>query len=200
MFSMVLMVALSPAVELPACPRRLIVPIHYHCPSPIIVVPAPPAEEDAVTEEEAPEGTAPTAAEMKKLDELLQLIADAAERAKVKEYWNNPAVTSAERAEYYRDLKKQAGDEDTTEEEAQGEVTTAVATLVVELSASARLLIDGKPTQATSGRRVFVTPPLPTDKSGAYELEMRVVRDGQTVIVRKKAPVRGGQTTTVRLD
>jgi uncharacterized protein (TIGR03000 family) len=75
----------------------------------------------------------------------------------------------------------------------------APATIVVELPAEAKLLIDGQPTTSGSSQRVFVSPDLDSSRDYHYTLKAEAVRDGKPVVVEKRVTVRGGQTTPVRL-
>jgi uncharacterized protein (TIGR03000 family) len=76
----------------------------------------------------------------------------------------------------------------------------APATLVVHLPADAVLTVDGKRTASTSAERVFSTPDLETGRDFAYNLEARVVRDGQEKVIKQRVIVRAGQQTTIRLE
>jgi uncharacterized protein (TIGR03000 family) len=76
----------------------------------------------------------------------------------------------------------------------------APATIVVHLPADARLTVDGEPTQATSDRRVFVSPPLPPGRTYHYVLEGRLQRDGETVRTSRNVEVRAGQESEVYLE
>jgi uncharacterized protein (TIGR03000 family) len=74
------------------------------------------------------------------------------------------------------------------------------ATLVVNLPADARLLIDGQATRSESAHRVFETPALETGKEFYYTLQAQVVRDGKTEVITQRVLVRAGENTEVRLD
>ena len=74
------------------------------------------------------------------------------------------------------------------------------ATLVVELPADAKLLIDGQPTTSTGAVRTFRSPPLANDRDYYYNLKGEMMRDGQMVTVNKKVRVRPGQENRVSLD
>jgi uncharacterized protein (TIGR03000 family) len=76
----------------------------------------------------------------------------------------------------------------------------APATLIVNLPADAKLTVDQAPTQSTSARRVFVTPPLEPGKVYTYTLRAQVNRDGQTFTASREVNVRPGQETQVTLD
>jgi uncharacterized protein (TIGR03000 family) len=75
----------------------------------------------------------------------------------------------------------------------------APATIVVELPADAKLLIDDTATTSTSSRRVFVSPDLDTGREYHYTLKAEAMRDGKLVKVEKQVAVRGGETTPVTL-
>ncbi len=75
----------------------------------------------------------------------------------------------------------------------------APATLVVELPAEAKLLIDNQPTTSTGDSRVFVSPVLNPGKEYHYTLKAEIVRDGKPVQVEQVIAVRAGDTTPVSL-
>jgi uncharacterized protein (TIGR03000 family) len=79
-------------------------------------------------------------------------------------------------------------------------VTTARATIVVNLPAEAKLSVDGTATAKTSATREFVTPPLQNGKTYVYTMKAEVVRDGEAQVVSKEVTVRPGQTTNVSFD
>lgn len=74
------------------------------------------------------------------------------------------------------------------------------ATIVVTLPADARLTVDGRATKSTSGLRQFVTPPLRPGKKYSYTFKAEFVRQGHTITVARKVPVRAGRQTAVSLD
>jgi uncharacterized protein (TIGR03000 family) len=75
------------------------------------------------------------------------------------------------------------------------------ATLVVELPADARLLIDDRPTSSTSPTRVFQSPPvLEPGKEYTYTLKAEVVREGEVLSVTREVTVRANETTQIRLQ
>jgi uncharacterized protein (TIGR03000 family) len=76
----------------------------------------------------------------------------------------------------------------------------APATIVVNLPANARLLIDDAATTATSARRVFVSPTLPAGKDFHYTLKAEFVRDGKTITVSREVAVRAGGESNVDLN
>jgi uncharacterized protein (TIGR03000 family) len=77
---------------------------------------------------------------------------------------------------------------------------TQTATVVVELPADARLLIDGNVTNSESARRVFETPALESGREFQYTLEAQVVRDGKTEVITQRITVRAGEETAVRME
>lgn len=74
----------------------------------------------------------------------------------------------------------------------------APATLIVHVPSGARLTIDDQPTNLTSERRTFVSPPLQPGSDYAYTLRAELPRDGQTVT--RRVIVRAGEQTEVRLE
>ncbi len=74
------------------------------------------------------------------------------------------------------------------------------ATLVVDLPANARLMIDGQPTQLTSATRTFITPTLEPGREYYYDLKAELNRDGKTLTASKRVTIRPGQESHVRLD
>jgi uncharacterized protein (TIGR03000 family) len=74
------------------------------------------------------------------------------------------------------------------------------ATLVVDLPADAKLLIDGQATRSDTAHRVFETPALETGREFSYTLQAQVVRDGKTEVISKEVTVRAGQATEIRLE
>lgn len=76
----------------------------------------------------------------------------------------------------------------------------APATLVVTLPEDATLTIDNTPTTQTSGKRVFVSPPLQVGSKYIYTLQAQVMRDGQPVTLTQEVAVIPGQETQVRLE
>src|SRR5262249_11748769 len=76
----------------------------------------------------------------------------------------------------------------------------APATIVVNLPAEAKLLIDDSPTSSTADRRTFVTPPIERGKSYTYTLKADMTRDGQKLHSEKEITVRAGEETRVMID
>jgi uncharacterized protein (TIGR03000 family) len=75
----------------------------------------------------------------------------------------------------------------------------APATIVVELPADAKLLIDNAATNSTGGSRAFQSPTLSPGKDYHYTLKAEVVRDGKPVQVERVVDVKAGQITQVTL-
>jgi len=73
----------------------------------------------------------------------------------------------------------------------------ARATVVVRLPADARLFAEGKPLSLTGSERRFVTPELPPGQEFAYRFRVEYDRDGETVSVTRKVPVRAGGLVSV---
>jgi uncharacterized protein (TIGR03000 family) len=74
---------------------------------------------------------------------------------------------------------------------------TARATVIVRLPADARLFADARPLSLTGPERKFVSPELPADREFTYRFRAEYERDGETVSVTKKVPVRAGGTVSV---
>jgi uncharacterized protein (TIGR03000 family) len=74
------------------------------------------------------------------------------------------------------------------------------ATIVVNLPADARLKVDSTQTRSTTGRRVFVSPPLEPGRDFSYTLRAEIDRDGQTLATTRDVTVRAGQTSEVTLE
>jgi len=74
------------------------------------------------------------------------------------------------------------------------------ATIVVSLPANAVLTFDGVPTQTSSTRRVFQSPPLQPGENYYYTLTAEIQRDGRPVSVSRRVNVRAGQTAQVSLS
>jgi uncharacterized protein (TIGR03000 family) len=75
----------------------------------------------------------------------------------------------------------------------------APATIVVDLPADAKLLIDNEATTSTGMSRVFQSPTLNPGKEYQYTLTAEVVRAGKPVKAEKIITVKAGQTTPVSL-
>jgi len=74
------------------------------------------------------------------------------------------------------------------------------ATLVVSLPPEARLSIEGQPTRANSGERVFVSPPLQPGKTYSYNLKAELDRNGEKSTANQTVDVRAGQTSRVAVQ
>lgn len=74
------------------------------------------------------------------------------------------------------------------------------ATIVVNLPAEARLLVDGAATTSTSARRTLVTPSLLVGSTYVYNMTAEIVRDGRTVSQTQQVSVRGGQSVAVQFN
>lgn len=71
------------------------------------------------------------------------------------------------------------------------------ATVLVKLPADARLYADNRPMVQNGSERKFVSPELPTGQEFTYRFRVEYDRDGETVSVTKKVPVRAGGSVTV---
>jgi uncharacterized protein (TIGR03000 family) len=76
----------------------------------------------------------------------------------------------------------------------------AAATILVELPADARLMIDDAATTSTSESRVFVSPELTPGKAFQYTLTAEIVRDGRKLMATERITVRAGEQTRVVLS
>jgi uncharacterized protein (TIGR03000 family) len=86
---------------------------------------------------------------------------------------------------------KEKGDKET--------MAPAPATIVVELPADAKLLIDNEATTSTGSSRVFTSPTLNPGKEYHYTLKAELVRDGKPVKAEKVVTVKAGVITPVTL-
>ena len=75
----------------------------------------------------------------------------------------------------------------------------APATIVVELPADAKLLIDNEATASIGSSRVFQSPALTPGKEYHYTLKAEVVRNGKPVKAEQVVKVTAGDTTPVKL-
>jgi uncharacterized protein (TIGR03000 family) len=78
--------------------------------------------------------------------------------------------------------------------------SSAPATIIVNIPAGARLIVDGAPTSSTTERRTLITPNLEFGSTYVYTMRAEIVRDGQTVVETKEVTVRGGETSTVQFQ
>jgi uncharacterized protein (TIGR03000 family) len=83
---------------------------------------------------------------------------------------------------------------------AQSEDGEAPITLVVDVPADARLLVDDYVTASTSGERVFTSPPVRAGQDYVYTLRAEVVRDGQVQTVTRDVTVRAGEQKYISLE
>ena len=74
---------------------------------------------------------------------------------------------------------------------------TSRATVIVKLPTDARLFADARQLSLTGSERKFVSPQLPSGQEFTYRFRAEYERDGETVSVTKKVPVRDGGTVTV---
>lgn len=75
----------------------------------------------------------------------------------------------------------------------------AAATIVVDLPADAKLLIDDRTTTSVGANRVFQSPILNPGKTYSYTFTAEIVREGKPVRVEQVVEVSAGETTPVRL-
>ncbi len=66
------------------------------------------------------------------------------------------------------------------------------AIVLVRLPVDAKLFADGSPLHLTGPERKFVSPPLPAGQEFMYQFRVEYVRNGETVSVSKRVPVRAG--------
>jgi uncharacterized protein (TIGR03000 family) len=78
--------------------------------------------------------------------------------------------------------------------------TPTPASVVVELPADAKLVIDDHLTQSMSEVRRFVSPPLPPGKDYHYTLKAEIVREGKPQIQTQQITVRAGEETRVTVQ
>jgi len=71
------------------------------------------------------------------------------------------------------------------------------ATIVVHLPQDANLTIDGQATQSRSATRTFRSPPLEQGKTYTYTLRAEANRDGHFVTTKKTVDVRAGERSEV---
>lgn len=74
------------------------------------------------------------------------------------------------------------------------------ATIVVHLPQDANLTIDGQATQSRSPTRIFRSPPLERGKTYTYTLQAETNRDGHFVNTKKTVEVRAGEQSEVTLN
>ena len=78
-------------------------------------------------------------------------------------------------------------------------MTPAPATIVVDLPADAKLLIDDKATTSTGANRVFQSPVLNPGKTYHYNFTAEVVREGKPVRIDQVVEIVAGETKPVRI-
>lgn len=71
------------------------------------------------------------------------------------------------------------------------------ATVIVKLPADARLFADSRALALTGTERKFVSPDLPAGQEFTYRFKVEYERDGETISVTKKVPVKAGGSVTV---
>jgi uncharacterized protein (TIGR03000 family) len=76
----------------------------------------------------------------------------------------------------------------------------ARATVVVRLPADARLFADARQLALTGAERKFVTPELPPNQDFTYRFRVEYERDGETLSVTRKVPVRAGGSVTIEFS
>jgi uncharacterized protein (TIGR03000 family) len=76
----------------------------------------------------------------------------------------------------------------------------APVTLQVVVPQDAKLSIDGVGVNQTGSMRMFESPPIESGKDYYYKLTATATRDGKEVKTEKKVAVRAGQTTRATLD
>jgi uncharacterized protein (TIGR03000 family) len=82
-------------------------------------------------------------------------------------------------------------------EENEGKARSTQATVVVNLPADAKMVIDSYVSDLTSGTRTFVTPDLIPEQDYYYTITAEVVRDGRTHQESQRVFVRAGRTSRV---
>jgi uncharacterized protein (TIGR03000 family) len=104
--------------------------------------------------------------------------------------YSAPATTDKKQDK--KDEKK--GDK---KQDKESNVRPTQATVVVELPADARMMIDNTVSDLTSDSRMFVTPDLIPGQDYYYTIKAEVIRDGKKVSQSQKIFVRAGRTTRV---
>jgi uncharacterized protein (TIGR03000 family) len=98
---------------------------------------------------------------------------------------------------------KKDGDGGTLRDTGKGGKSASVpapATIVVELPADARLMVDDTLTTSTSALRYFVSPELNPGREYNYTLKAEFVREGKTVTLTKTVAVSAGNETKVTFE
>jgi uncharacterized protein (TIGR03000 family) len=73
----------------------------------------------------------------------------------------------------------------------------ARAIVVVRLPADAQLFAEGRELGLSGAERKFASPALPPNQEFTYRFRVEYERDGETISVTKKVPVRAGGTATL---
>ena len=73
----------------------------------------------------------------------------------------------------------------------------ARATVIVKLPVDARLFADARQLSLTGAERKFVSPELPAGQEFTYRFRAEYEREGETVSVTKKVPVRAGGSVSI---
>lgn len=76
----------------------------------------------------------------------------------------------------------------------------APATIVVDLPADAKLLIDDTTTTSVGANRVFQSPILNPGKTYSYTFTAEIVREGKPVRVEQVVEIEAGETKPVRIE
>ncbi|HTU90350.1 MAG TPA: TIGR03000 domain-containing protein [Gemmataceae bacterium] len=84
-------------------------------------------------------------------------------------------------------------------EKKEESLAPAPATILVQLPAEAKLLIDNEATTSTGGSRVFQSPTLNPGKEYHYTLTAEIVRNGKPIKAEQVVAVKAGQITPVTL-
>lgn len=73
---------------------------------------------------------------------------------------------------------------------------SSAARLTIELPATAKLIVDGKPTRGDGPTRQFHTPALPAGQAFFYEMRAEMEIDGKVEVEEKRVVVRAGEALT----
>jgi uncharacterized protein (TIGR03000 family) len=71
------------------------------------------------------------------------------------------------------------------------------ATIIINLPADARLMVDGNATTSTTEVRTLVTPELVEGATYVYTVQAQVTREGRVMTQTQEVTVRGGETSNV---
>ncbi len=93
------------------------------------------------------------------------------------------------------------------EEEQQGDLdkggdkeVQAPVTIIVNLPANAKLMVDGTATKGSAAVRRLVSPALPVGREYHYNLRAEIVREGQNLAQTQRVTVRAGQESQVNFE